>query len=200
MKKDSPHLDVKRVRQNDGYTCGFRAATAIYDYYDRIKHPSNPYNFHSSKRAARKNLEANLGVENAPQGVLPHDLFLTLYNDGFSYETETDYKSFKKSLKKSIKRGHPAFIIADIKLTTITLGHWIVACGVDKTGLWIADSMSSNEAPELISDDDMIERFAGGVIIDRNKDSEPQDASWLERTQIYAEATLFCGKVGINNL
>lgn len=169
-----PHLATTRVYQEEGHTCGLCACSAVYRFFKmpvrdlRIglgvdKHPVPAFDFPFRDKIY------NLVASKWPgaKGVLPMDMCEVIWEDGFDYETTTDYKEFIGVMPIYLDMGYPAILLTDLpkQKNPRSCPHWVVVSGINKDEICIVDSLNPNSRPEWKDIDKFKEKFNGAIMI-----------------------------------
>jgi len=138
-------LDINRVPQEDGVSCGYCTTKAIYDFYGvssyGLRHrlgTDHGFLLALPGRDAVEKFISNFRIGGYAYddtiGTYTTDMLAVLKKDGFESECMPGFNATAKSLLIGhIRSGNPA-------IGLIGWRHWIVISGANSMGVWIVDS------------------------------------------------------------
>lgn len=115
-------LNCPSYKQTTTYTCGPAVAMEILHYYGRL--PTSAMNHETEMHYAN-----DMGTTEKT-GTPSSDLASWLSSHGFNVQTGTNVTS--DIILSNLKKGIPTLVAMD--------GHWLLAKGYDKSGIFFADS------------------------------------------------------------
>jgi ABC-type bacteriocin/lantibiotic exporter with double-glycine peptidase domain len=82
-----------------------------------------------------------------------------LWEDGFDYETTTNYEEFIFSTIMNLENGYPALVLIN-KLT-----HWVAVSGISEDKICIVDSMRPDANSEWLGIDEFQKEFNSAIML-----------------------------------
>ncbi len=194
---DGHRLDIRPVRQDDGYSCGLCAMQAVYGHYGletsdlavylgtgNIPLPYiMPYR-EEIEWAIRSVLPESADL----RGTLPQDMMAVLRMDGFTTSAMAGFD--RDAVRSNISAGHPV-------LALVRWCHWIVISGIDDSGVWIADSMGGGKVYHL-TDEEFRDILTGLILLRRSRFARRKSFSEMSAMDFaweYARATQHCAEM-----
>lgn len=162
--------------KGDSIACGYCAMKAVYIFFGLEK----------NKKTDDADLWGRLGVDKQPVppfdfplkdkidkymktvfsdkliGALPMDICEVLWEDGFDYETTTNYEEFIGVMPIYLDMGYPALV-----LTTLgnPLAHWVVVSGITEDKICVVNSLDPSAEPDWKHIDDFQKVFNCAIMI-----------------------------------
>ncbi len=194
---DGHRLEIRPVRQDDGYSCGLCAMQAIYDHYaldssdlaTYLGTGNIPLPYIMPFRDEIESAILSVLPEFADfRGTLPQDIMAVLRKDGFTTSAVAGFD--RNAVRSNISAGHPV-------LALVRWCHWIVISGIDDRGVWIADSMGGGKVYHR-SDEEFRNIITGLIILRRSRSARRKSFSEMSTMDFaweYARATQHCAEM-----
>ncbi len=194
---DGHRLEIRPVRQNDGYSCGLCAMQAVYDHYgldlsDLATYLGTgniplPYIMPYREEVASVILSVLPDFADL-RGTLPQDIMAVLRKDGFTTSAVAGFD--RDAVRSNISAGHPA-------LAFVRWSHWVVLSGIDNSGVWIADSMGGGRVYHR-TDEEFRDILTGLIILRRSRFARRKSFSEMSTMDFaweYVRATKHCAEM-----
>lgn len=125
------------------------------------------------------------------KGALPMDVCEVLWEDGFDYETTTDYEQFIGVLPLYIKMGYPALVLRTLGNP---LAHWVVVSGITEDKVCIVDSLKPSDEPVWMGIDGFQEIFNCAIMItDKSPSRNPGVKDYIVNYMSGAKMVVIAG-------
>lgn len=194
---DAHRLDIRPVRQDDGYSCGLCTMQAVYGFYGLdtsdlavyLGTNKTPLPYIMPYRKEAEDFILSVLPKSVDfRGTLPQDMMAVLRKDGFTTSAVAGFD--KDALKQNLAAGHPV-------LALVRWCHWIVISGINDGGVWIADSLGDGRVYHR-TDEEFKDILTGLILLRRSRFARRKNFSEMSTMDFayeYARATQHCAEM-----